>query len=478
MRAVTASEIVSRVSSLLVVVFLTRALIPTHYGVYKAVFAFFSLLLVIKGLTSIEFILQKRLPQSPESEVRRILSTSLVLFFGLISLTVVLGVVAIGGGLTIHISPEFGEYTKGHIALIVAFLVAYASRQLGLTVLRSLQWFKRYSLLNVVRESSIVAALGTLFMLDSLTITTGLSVHLLVDIAIFAVILFTIRDYLTIEMDFHGLLEQLRQVAAPLVPRTVLKAIRGSVFEITLVAIFSAYIFGIWSVIFAFSSVFSLIGAPFSKTLLPDLSERAGRGGRIAPLVNRYYRFVTILTVPACVGGVILGNDIIRHVFGEMYVYDFRVVAFLLIALGLRTINTLSGYFFIATNKEVYESANQLIGVLVRFVGLAIAALWLKSLIIVAAAFFVEQLLMLISAAFYQIRTVDIAIPRIGTTTRFVLANGVLSLIVLVGKVHVTGISELILLIVGGALAYFITLLVTGFFSQKELGVLRTVIKS
>lgn len=472
LRLVTIAETFSRVASFVTVPILTRALLPAEYGLYKSSLLLFSLLLMTRGLLSLGIILEKRLPEISQRRQRRLITASALTLGCILVLTLLALWLAVELSLVRLLSPSLQTFVESNFLLVGTVLVSTPLYRFGRTALRGMNEFAYFSVLTISRETFFLIAIVALFLTGSLSVNTVLVLLLLANgtAIIGQVVLF--RDWLKSAPDFGALSAQVQDISIPLAPRIVFKKARDIVPDAVVLSVFGTGVFGQWSLLFIFVSAFSLVTRPISKVLLPKLSSRLSSGDPIDGIVHRYYRLLGILILPAVVGGWLLGPVLIQEVFGEKYYYGFLVTAVLITTFGVQSFNTLSGRFFIATNKSIYETYTQVLSAGVLLSVAAIGAYLLDSLAVVAVALFLEQVGILSFSLWYQSQYVSIHPPSTKVITKMLAGLSALTTVVWLTYPFIDSLFWVLSVVLLGALVYFAVLYLTGFFTEDDFDLL------
>lgn len=476
LRLVTIAETFSRVASFVTIPLLTRALLPSEYGLYKSTLLLFSLLLMIRGLLSLGLVIEKRLPEIPQRRQYSLISASVITLVCVLILTLLGFWIIVELSLVAFLSPNLQTFVESHYVLVCFTLTSTPFYRLGLTALRGMDEFGFFSAFTIGREGFFLIAIFGLFLTENINVVTILVMLLLANSVAFTVQVLLFRGWFVSKPDFDALSSQFREISLPLAPRIVFKKARDTVPDAIVLSVFGTGIFGQWSLLFIFVTAFSLVTSPISKVLLPKLSARLSNDQPLDGIVHRYYRLLGILIVPAVIGGWLIGPPLIREIFGQDYYYGFPVTAILITTFGIQSFNTLSGRFFIATDKSIYETYTQMFSAGVLLPIAATGAYIANSLNIVALAFLLEQSMILSFSLLYQSRFVTLSPPSIGVITRILTALAALSGFVLLTRplinnsVHAVGI-----ILLGGGI-YFATLYSSGFFTEDDISIFRRFI--
>lgn len=469
LRLVTIAETFSRVVSFVTVPLLTRALMPADYGLYKSTLLLFSVLLMTRGLLSPGLILEKRLPEISQWRQRQLVAASALALGCVLMLTVLALWLAVELSLVTLLSPSLQRFVEGHFLLVCVTLLSTPLYRFGQTALRGMDEFTYFSALTVGREAVFLVAVVGLFLTGTLTVVTVVMFLLLANSAAIIGEITLLRRWFIAIPDFAALATQIRTISIPLAPRILFKKARDIVPDAVVLSVFGAGIFGQWSLLFIFVSAFSLVTRPLSKILLPKLSGRLSRDEPIEGIVHRYYRLLGILIVPAIVGGWLLGPVLIQEVFGEKYYYGLAVTAVLITSFGIQSFNTLSGRFFIATNRSIYETYTQVFSAGILLSVAAVGAYLANSLVVVGFAFLLEQTAILAFSLWYQSQYVSTPSLSIKEVTKMMTALAALGSIVWLTRPLISDTFLAVGVVLLGAFVYFATLYVTGFFTDDDL---------
>lgn len=471
LRSVSIAETFSRIASFITVPLLTKSLIPAKYGLYKSILLALSLVLILPGLANLEFLIQKYLPEKQRGQ-KGVLSAASIVFFATVCLsTIVLFFLTILGVFSL-ISPQIQSFASQNKYLVVLLILTLPIYRFMTTIHRSLLKFRLYSIVKFIREFIFLTSIFVLFSTDILTVELAiLSIVTANIIGMLASIPSISKELAT--PDFNEFKRQFTRVSLPLVPRVIIKKISASGPDVIVLAAFGTGIFGKWSVIFVFATVMSMLSQPFSQVLLPKLSERFKQNEPFDPIITRYYRVLIILVMPAIIGGWMIGPNIIRELFGEEYLLSKTIVGILIISFGIQVINTLSGYFFVATDRSKYQIYHQSLGGVIRLTFAAIGALLLESLTVIAIGFVIEQVSKTSFAVWYQSKWVNFSTPGYHTIIKLVIPLCALSAFAFISREYIFNISSMLLIVSSNALVYFTTLHFTGFVSQKDKQILR-----
>lgn len=476
LRLVTIAETFSRVASFVTIPLITRALLPTEYGLYRSTLLLISLLLMIRGLLSLGLIIEKRLPEIPQRQQHRLISASVVTLVCVLILTLFGLWVVVKLSLVTFLSPSLQAFIESNFVLVCFTLVSTPFYRIGLTALRGMNEFAYFSVFTIGREGFFLVAVMGLFFTDTINVVTILVLLLLANSITFTVQVLLFQDWFVSKPDFDALSSQLREISLPLAPRIVFKKARDTVPDAVVLSVFGTGIFGQWSLLFIFVTAFSLVTRPISKLLLPKLSARLSNEQPIEGIVHRYYRLLGILIVPAVIGGWLMGPLLIREIFGLDYYYGFSVTAILITAFGIQSFNTLSGRFFIATDKSIYETLTQFVSAGILLSIAAIGAYIAHSLIVVAMAFLLEQSAILAFSLLYQSQFVSLPAPSIGGITKIMTALTTLSGFVLLTRPLINNFVHAVGIVLLGGGVYFATLYASGFFTEDDISIFRRFI--
>lgn len=476
LRWVSLAEVLSRFGSVVTVPLLTRALVPADYGLYKSVFTAFSLFLVIEGVLNLDILLQKRVPERGDESRRSLLPAASLL--ALVALLVAVGILAVATvtELLTILSPAVQQFVAANFGIVAVLLVVTALHRLGFSVLKSTDAFTAYSVVRTVRELFVLAVVVAGFLLDILTVERVLLIYIAANTLVVVTVFVRLRDRFLSPPAVSDLVTQLRAVSLPLAPKPFLKKAQSQLPDLLVLSAFGTTVFGQWSVVFALMGLIAVLNKPVTQLLLPKLSGRLDRGEPVGPIVITYYRLLLLLALPIAVGGALVGPQIIQHAFGAGYVPSAIVVVVLLIGFAVKPVAALSGYFYIATDRSELETMNSVLGAAVYFGGALLGTLVLDSLVIVAVAFTMQYVVRLVVSLAYQRRHVTFARPELPTVASVTLALAVMGGAVMLTKGRITGLLSLSAVIGGGAGVYFSVLWTTGFFSDRDVELLRRFI--
>jgi O-antigen/teichoic acid export membrane protein len=475
LRWVSLAEAFSRVVSVVTVPLLTRALVPADYGLYKSVITAFSLLLLFEGTLNLDTLLQKRVPERDDS------GPSLVLAAGLLSVVVLVFAIGLLAVATMNnvfaiFSPAVQRFITDNFAIVALLMGLTAFHRLGFSALRAVEAFVGYAAIRVSREVIVLLSVITGFLLGALTVQLVMLIYIIANAAVVVAVLVALRERLSSLPDTQDLGTQLRSVSIPLAPKPLLKQAQSRVPDLLVLTAFSTAVFGRWVVVFGLAGLIAVFNKPVSQLLLPKLSGRLDRGEPVDAIVLTYYRVMLLLALPTAAGGVLIGPQIIRYAFGAAYVPPGVVVAVLLTGFAVKPVAALSGYFYIATGRSDLESLNSVIGTGIYLGGATIGALILDSLVVIAVTFTLQYVVRLAIALAYQRHYVNFSIPTFTTCVSVGLALLIMSGVVSIIEGRIGSFPMLIGVVVTGTVVYFAVLCASGFFSSRDIILIRRFI--
>lgn len=469
LRLVSVAETFSRFVSFVTIPFLTNALVPAEYGIYRSVFVLVSLLLLMRGILNLSPLIQKRLPELPREERRNLIATTTLLFAILMGLIAMLIPVVTDFGLLAYVSADLQQFVVGSPFLVILLVVSMASYRFGLTLCQGLDSFTWFSWTKLLHETVFLFSIVGLFWVQRLTVETAVIAYLVAHVMGIGILAIPLHEELIAVPDWEEFTRSFQRISAPLIPRTLIKKAKTSLPDILIISSFGSAVFGAWSVLFAFVTVFQFYSQPFSQILLPKVSKRLADGQQLGGVVHRYYRLMLVLTVPAVVGGALIGDEIIRYVFGEGYLLNTAVIVVILAAFGLQTINTLAGPIFVATDRSIYATYLQTITAITLLTLIALGTYVFDSLLIVASGYLVENAVGLAIAIGYQRTVVDFSRPSPRTVAQVASALVVMAIVVSVLTGYVGSLMDVIGVTAMGAAVYFAILWGSGFFTEDDI---------
>jgi O-antigen/teichoic acid export membrane protein len=476
LRLTSIAEVVSRISSLLVIPLLTRELQPDGFGIYKSAFLVVSLFLLVRGFLSLEQIVLKHLPERSETDQAPLIVAAFAVMYGI--LVFGLGVLFFVSGTELFRThfPEITPWLLDHRPLIALLFFLVPTFQFTLTLARSIDRFSLFSLAKSVREVLFTVTIAGLFF--STTITPQMAIATYVGMtAVATCILFVgLRDKISVEADFAGFWTQIREIAVPLLPNRLMKKFGGQVPDIIILSTFGLRTFASWSVLFTFSSLFSLVRQPLTNVLNPKINQRFANDRDIDEYLHQYYRVTVVISVPAIIGGGLLGTEIIRYVFGAEYILSRILVVIILASLSVQVIDALGGTIFVASGKAIYATYTRIISTTLLLVVVALGAFVFDSLVVVAMAYLLQNLCTLGLDLLYQSTIVDFISPDVGAVVRLLGSFAVLATVVFVTRPMVTDVVSLVGVVVLGATTYFLSLYVSGFVRSSDIRLVKRLI--
>jgi O-antigen/teichoic acid export membrane protein len=476
LRLVSVSEVVSRISSLLVIPLLTRELQPDGFGIYKSAFLVVSLFLLVHGFLSLEQIVLKHLPERAKNDQAPLIVAVFVVMYSVLVFGLAILFFASGTELFRTHFPEITPWLLEHRPLIAFLFFLIPTFQFTLTLARSLDRFSLFSLAKSVREVLFTVVIAGLFFSTTITPQMALATYGGMTAAGTCILFVGLRDKLSVTADFSGLWTQIREIAVPLLPNRLMKKFGGQVPDIIILSVFGLSTFASWSVLFTFSSLFSLIRQPLTNVLNPKINQRFADDRPIDEYLYQYYRVTVVIAVPATIGGALLGTEIIRYVFGTEYILSQILVAVVLASLSVQVIDALGGTIFVASGKAIYATYTRIISTTLLLVVVAFGAFVLDSLVVVAMAYLLQNLCTLGLDLLYQSTIVDFTTPSPGVVVRLLGSFAVLATVVFVTRPMVTDIVSLVGVVVLGATAYFLSLYVSGFVRSSDIQLVKRLI--
>lgn len=473
LRWTTLAETFSRVASFVTVPLIANSLIPAKYGIYKGIFLFITIALVMKDIFGVKYTTQKYVPEASEAETRSVVSAAVLLTILILMFTTLLIGAAISLELVSILSVDVQEFAENHFVLLLLLLVTNPLSGLGFILQQSVDLFKSYSGVKAVREGLFLLAILSLYYVGGLTLSAALLSYLAANTVSIVLSGIVLSEYLFSKPDFSLFIRKLLDISLPLAPRAIIKKITENGPDAIILAAFSTSIYGNWTIIFVFVTLFTTLSQPFSKLFLPKLSQRLADNKPLDPIILKYYRTIGILVAPAVIGGWVMGPKLILQLFGQEYLYSTAVVGVLITAFGLQVMNTPSGYFFIATNNSGYETYTRLLGGTVKLTLTVLGAYLYQSLLLIAIGFLLEQVAIASVSLTYQSKWIDIPVP---TPTQLLKLGAALSLmtwlVVALTSVY-SSASYSVVVILLGAITYFAVLTLTGFFTEDDLSMVK-----
>lgn len=473
LRWVTLAETTNRVASIVTVPLLTRAFTPFRYGFYRTIFLVLSLFLTVEGILQLSTILEKRLPELDACRSRRLtvatmvtlLATS-VLAFALFALGTELGLLAV-------LVPEFEGLIAPYLPVLGALFVAYPAYRVVASLCKGADRFDLFSVGKLVREVGFLLLVLGLFAFEAITIDRILWGYLAVTVLSVVVMGLSLRDLFFAQPDFAELLRQVRSIALPLVPKTLLKNVQGKVPDAIVLAAFGSVTFATWTILFTFVRAFQLFSQPFSQLFLSKISTRLAEDEPLDSLLLNYYRYSLVVSAPLVVGGAVMGSELIQHLFGYGYVTDPLVLVVLLVGFGLQTITVPAGSVFVATDNPVYASYELALRGSTFVVFTLVGAYVFDSLLVVAVGYSLGYVVTVGFSIWHQRQFVST--PRIDAASigRIGLSLACMAVVPLLGRSEVSGLVSTVLVVVTGAVIYFVALYLTGFLNDRDVNRLK-----
>ena len=462
----------SVVASLITVPLLTRALIPAQYGLYKTIFVFTSLVLFF-GNFEITSLVRKSVPQADHRRTNLLTAALLMM-----NVPVIIGIFAlwitIFAGYTASFSVEFHEFARKNILLLSGLVWATLSYNTVTAVLSGLKRFQGRALIQLIVELLFLVLVITLLALQKITLGYIIVGYLSTRLSGIIIAGYLIRDTFA-NPDISKFWEEFKSVSIPLLPRTAAKNFGGVVPNAIIVSTFGEAVFATWAVALTFKQLFLIIGKPISDVLLPELSSRIAQNRGLEGIFSKYYRLILLVNAPLVVGGILIGDDIIKVVFGAAYEPAQWVVPLLLTSFGIQTVNTIAAQFFIASDAGSYETISRFIEYGVRILIVLIGAIVFHSLAIIAAGFLVSNGLRYLFALWYQYRMDVLSKPNINDSIAFCGCLALMGGFVVLNLNHADSFFGIIIIIVGSVLIYSFSLFVTGIITEIEKGLVEDI---
>ncbi|MUV88795.1 oligosaccharide flippase family protein [Halapricum sp. CBA1109] len=472
LRRVSVAETVARGASFVTVPLLTRALTPSSFGLYRSVFVVSSLVLTIRGILNLSTLVEKRLPEMTADDQASLVAAAAATLGAFVGLSVLVVVAVSVSGVFDWVAPGIFEFIRSNVLVVCLFVATTALYQFGLTLSKSLDRFDLYSGAVLVSEVVFLLAVVGLFFTSLLTAPVALGLYVVARGLSIAILLWRLSSVLFARPDFRGLWSSARAISLPLAPQTVVKQAQGKVPDAVVISAFGTAVFGGWSVLFTFSTVFQLFSRPFSTMLLPKLSKRLDEGEGIDNLLTRYYRFATVLVVPMVVGGSLLGTQIVGAVFGPQYRLSELTTATFLIAFGLQTLAVPASPVFVARDDALLDTLTYTVASGLLLGTVALGALF-GSITLVAAGYAVQQCTILVVGLWYQTRYVTSDLPTPSGVVRFGIPAVAMTGFVLTVEQFAQGLLSVVVVVSASATLYFGALYGTGVVSKQDIALVR-----
>ncbi|MHC3378343.1 hypothetical protein [Haloarcula sp. H-GB5] len=379
-------------------------------------------------------------------------------------------------GLLTEVSSRLQEFVAANLWLAMLLVASKSLYQYGLTVCKGLDEFAMYSGVKFLYEITFLGALAALVAVGQLTIVTAISAYVGASMLAVAIIFVTIHDELHAKPDFETLVQEYRRISAPLIPRSLVKKVRGIAPQFLIISAFGIGTFGSWSVVFTLAMSFRLLSRPFSEMLLPKISTALSKGQSLDGLIHQYYRVMGTLVFPAVVGGWLLGAEIIRHVFGPEYVLADAVIWLLLAGFGVQSINSITGSLHVATNRSDLETYINILSTAGLLSLVLLGSFIFDSLVIVSAGYLVENLIVLAISLKYQSTIIELPRPSFATVWKLCFSLTVMAAAVVLVEPWIAGVPTTFAAVAVGAATYFVALYATGFVREQEWKLIRQFI--
>ncbi|EMA18464.1 lipopolysaccharide biosynthesis protein [Haloarcula argentinensis] len=473
LRWVSFAEVFSQIASFVTVPLLTRALIPSEYGLYRSAFVVVSLLTFVRGVANLQPLLLDQLPRLERQRQRSLTVAITVCTIALIAISLVGLVLLTELGLLNEVSSRLQEFVAANIWLAMLLVASKSLYQYGLTVCKGLDEFAMYSGIKFLYEITFLGALVALVTVGQLTIVTAISAYAGASMLAVAIIIVTVHDELNAKPDFETLIQEYHRISAPLIPRSLVKKAKDITPRFLIISAFGVGTFGSWSVVFTLAMSFRLLSRPFSQILLPKISKALSEGQSLDGLVYQYYRAMGTLIFPAVVGGWLLGAEVIQHVFGAEYVLADAVIWLLLAGFGVQSLNAITGSVYVATDRSDLATYTQILSAVGLLSLVLLGAFFFDSLIIVSAGYLAENLIALTISLKYQSTIIELPRPNFATVWKLCFSLAVM--VVAVGLVEpwIAGVPTTFGAVALGAATYFVALYATGFVREQEWELIR-----
>ncbi|AUG47897.1 hypothetical protein BVU17_10350 [Haloarcula taiwanensis] len=468
LRWVSFAEVFSQAASFATVPLLTRALVPSEYGLYRSAFVVVSLLMFVRGVVNLQPLLLDQLPRLERQRQRSLTVAVSVCTVALTTMSLVGLVLLTEIGILNEVSGRIQEFVAANLWLTMSLVASRSLYQYGLTVCKALDEFATYSGVKFLYEMTFLGALVALFAVDLLTIVTAISAYVGASMLAIGIILVIVHDELRAKPDFGKLIGEYRRVSAPLIPRSLVEKTKGLTPRFLIVSAFGVGTFGSWSVVFSLAMSFRLLSRPFSEILLPKISKALSEGQSLDGLVYQYYRVMGTLISPAVVGGWLLGAEVIQYVFGAEYVLADVVIWLLLAGFGIQSINAITGSVYVATDRSDLATYTQILSAVGLLSLVLLGAFVFDSLIIVSAGYLAENLIALSISLRYQSTILELPRPSFETVWKLCLSLAMMVIAVVLVEPWIAGVLTTFAAVAVGAATYFVTLYATGFIREQE----------
>lgn len=227
------------------------------------------------------------------------------------------------------------------------------------------------------------------------------------------------------------------------------------------------------------SKMVLLIVTSLGTVMIPRIGYHFGKGetDRVNYFMYRGYRFVWFLGIPLCFGVIGISANFVPWFFGvgfEKVVPLLDILAFLIIAIGINNVTGMQ--YLIPTKRQNLFTTTVLIGAGVNFVLNIILIHFIQSVGAAIASVVAEMIVAIVQLYFVKD---ELSIKQIVLSSwRYCIAGGIMLVFLKVIDTYLDPIIiNTIIMIICGALLYFLVLLVLrdGFVIDNAKGIMKKV---
>lgn len=341
-------------------------------------------------------------------------------------------------------------------------------------ILSGYQIFKERALVDVVQNVSQLILLLILFIAFKLaTITALLAILAGIALSVILGLYFLVNSNAWAvqpeETDVWGLY---REYSLPLLPEGVFKKLLGfgPIYILTVVLGFSSL--GAWQVAFKLGTAITLIQAPFKAPLTPKIAEIDSRGHELTEVMEYYYRYALMVTVPFVAGGLVTGDKLVKFVFTHKYVESILPFKIMLFYFAIMLFNGFTARYFLGRGLSRHYTAQKGLKVALLLPGVLIGA-YFAGLPGAAIAYVCTiSIVFLVSFGLVLRREKFRFRLELEYVYKPLVATGMMSAVVYLLYPFVRIWWSLLLLIGLGAVTYFLSLLFTGYLNDRDFELL------
>jgi O-antigen/teichoic acid export membrane protein len=236
-----------------------------------------------------------------------------------------------------------------------------------LTLLRAQEKFKHQNVLSVINELALLTG-GIIVIKIGLGIT-GLiwsSVIISFILAIYSIMILAKRGYADIKNVNLATMYYLIKNSYPLCLVSIITLVFFRIDTVLLKTISGNYTVGLYSAVYTLAAAFLIIPSIFFSVMFPVFSRLAvGNQSSFGKSLDKSLKYLTLLSMPIAVGGLLLSNKIIFIAYGSKYTNAGLILSVLFPFLVLSFVNSLMQHAIITTGGQKY-----------MIIGVAIAALF------------------------------------------------------------------------------------------------------